>query len=644
MKFYKLNKFISIFLSVLIVLFVTLSCYTNVYADTQSSGNHFGSDVDLSICNKIYDGFDFSDTISKHESFYFSDNVGNKHAVARVGSAWICLFGTRATFNGSQDEQLNYYLSYYAYTGYKSISNSFGNLLSSKLGSITKGGYTLVENALSSNISNVASGISYNESDDSISFDSYSIDKLREEIKLQYYKSNGMFYVTKSGKPTDILKTSWYDDLNLYQEDFNLVSNYDYAIGGNEKAFYFNQSDFAYFYIYSNGPTLADYADLRLQFVNSDLKAIDLPSITGSLNCTDNIDTDDYTCDFSDFYFRLSRWFSSNYRGDRNELLLNDIISKGYTAPDSWGRPTFLTVFWKNNNLNGDSSYDYLDSSGFYSKGDKTLVGFISYEKLFDYVHGDSSSYLGSVINKTGEDISLSIKDMNENLGDKMDELIDSINSGKGNMTSDELQDAIDKGLEDLSKNTEDIKDNTSDILEVLKEQNQILLDILGVTKHIADTVDDIDDNANFSSLMTLLGTVFLGIQNAILYGQNTMDSDDSTDTQIITYDENGIAVYSSGGGTSLDYRGGIFGHFPFSVIYHLYDWLKVLQTEPKCPEFSYNYGFLIGRKDDTECQIIFDLSQYESWRDTISSFMKLSFTLAVAVGTYKKFKGGDLT
>ena len=190
----------------------------------------------------------------------------------------------------------------------------------------------------------------------------------------------------------------------------------------------------------------------------------------------------------------------------------------------------------------------------------------------------------------------------------------------------------------------EEMNNKLDSVLEALNTQNETLLAILGVTKKIADTVDDIDENANFSSLMSLLSTVFLGIQNAILYGQNTLNSDNSTDAQAVIYDEDDIAVYSSGGGTSLDYRGGIFGHFPFSVIYHLYDWLKVLQTEPKCPEFSYNYGFMIGRKDDTECQITFDLSQYESWRDVISSFMKLSFTLAVAVGTYKKFKGGDLS
>ena len=182
-------------------------------------------------------------------------------------------------------------------------------------------------------------------------------------------------------------------------------------------------------------------------------------------------------------------------------------------------------------------------------------------------------------------------------------------------------------------------------ILEALNTQNETLLEILGVTKKISDTVDDIDDTANFNTIISLCGTVFLAIQSAILYGQNTLkDDNNNTTPQSLASNNDDVILYASGGGTSLDYRGGIFGHFPFSVIYHLYDWLKVLQTQPKCPEFSYNYGYLIGMKDDEKCVITFDLSQYEDWRKTISSFMKLSFTLAVAVGTYKKFKGGDVT
>lgn len=110
MYFFSFKRCISI-VFILIILFINIfSCYSVAYADSQSSGGHFGSKTDLSVYNKIYDGFDFSDTIAKHESFYFTDSVGNKHAVARVGSAWICLFGSRATFNGSQDDLLNYYL------------------------------------------------------------------------------------------------------------------------------------------------------------------------------------------------------------------------------------------------------------------------------------------------------------------------------------------------------------------------------------------------------------------------------------------------------------------------------------------------------------------------------------------------------
>lgn len=662
MKLYSLNKYIAFILSISIVLSVVFSCYINAYADNRGSGGNFGSNTDLSLFTKIYDGFDFSETIAKHESFYFSDSVGNKHAVARVGTSWICLFGTRATFNGSQDEQLNNYLSYYAYTGYKSISNSFGNLLSSKLGTITKGGYTLVEDTLSSNIKNVASGISYNESDDSIFFDSSSIDKLREEIKLQYYKDNGMFYVSnRRGNPTDIIKSSWYDDNTLYQEDYNMVSDYDYAIGDGRTAFYFNQSDFAYFYLYTKSESYFgsgnpyNYASLWLQFTDTNLNPITLPNITKSLNCTDSeyVDTSNYTVDFSKFAIRFYKWFPSNVRGDYTQVLLSRIISSADTGDDTSSYGTNPYIHWATNNLTEDSSYDYINSAGFWSKSNKTLVGFVSYEKLFDYIHGESSAYLGSAINKVGEDISFSIKDMNENIGSKMDTLIDTINDKKGSMSADELQNAIDKGLEDLNKTSEDIKDNTEEmnskldsILEALNAQNQTLLAILGVTKKIADTVDDIDEKTDYNSIISTIGTIFNAVQCALLYGQNTLkDSDSSAQAQSVSYSDDDIAVYSDSGGAykpkvlNMDLRSGIFGHFPFSMIYHMYDWCAAFVAEAKAPVFTYNYGFLVGDKDNPELTVSIDLSQYEDWRDVAASFMRLAFTLAVAFGSYKRFK-----
>ena len=612
----------------LIIIFVNISSFYYVaYADNQSSGGHFGSNTDLTPFNKLYDGFDFSDTIAKHESFYFSDSVGNKHAVARVGSAWICLFGSRATFNGTQDEQLNYYLSYYAYTGYKSIANSFSAFMASKLGSLTKGGYTLVENALSSNISTVANDISYSESDDSISIDSNSIDKLREEIKQYYYDMIGLC----QWKPSGTVKS--FVDSSEYRKNFEFEEDYQSA--------YYSKSKYCIASSYANYALFYDDKPDYMYLSNSEKK---------------NLYYDGWHIDFYKLLYRDGSDFSSKLVGedkkglitryDANPLTNVTVTSLYYHA--SYPQKMVLSPSFI---LSSDgSTYDDM-SVKYYSADGSPFLFFKSYAAYYDYINGDQNAYLSSTIEKTGEDITFSINDMNENLGNKMDALIDSINSNKSNMSADELQNAIDKGLADLNKNTEDIKDNTEEmnnkldsVLEALNTQNETLLAILGVTKKIADTVDDIDENANFSSLMSLLSTVFLGIQNAILYGQNTMNSDNSSDAQAVMYDEDEIAVYSSGGGTSLDYRGGIFGHFPFSVIYHLYDWLKVLQTEPKCPEFTYNYGFMIGRKDDTECQITFDLSQYESWRDVISSFMKLSFTLAVAVGTYKKFKGGDLS
>lgn len=623
MKLYSFNKYIAIILSCLMIISVVFSCYINVYADNQGSGGNYGSNTDISLFTKIYDGFDFSESIAKHESFYFTDKAGNKHAVARAGSTWICLFATRATFNGSQDEQLNYYLSYYAYTGYKSISNTFCNFLNSKLGLLTKGGSTFVEDYLSSNISSVADGISYNESDDSISLDSSSIDALRKEIKEYYYNYIGIKEWNSSSTVKDWVSSKDFREAFQYEEDYNNAYGYinsKYCITSNSyMSFFSNNLDTFY---------ISNSEFILLSMDNWSVKFYKVYFYNG---------TDSYSSFIPEDKKGLINRYSYYDYSDVTECTLYYSQSYGfavYPAPSSYK----------------DGGKDEFKRLQFHSSDNSSFKFFSSYSALYNYMHGDQNAYLSSQIEKTGEDISFNIKDMNENLGEKMDSLIDTINSKKEGLTSSELQDLIDKGLDELNKNTDDIKDNTEQmnnkldlIIEALNTQNQTLLDILGLTKKIADTTEEIEKDADFNSLVSLLGTVFLGIESALLYGQNTMrDSNVSTETASLSDDD--IVSYSSGGGTSFDYRGGIFGHFPFSVIYHLYDWLKVLQTEPKCPEFTYNYGFLIGKKDDDDYQITFDLSQYESWRNVASSFMKLSFTLAVAIGTYKKFKGGDLS
>lgn len=506
---------------------------------------------------------------------------------------------------------------------------------------------------------NYLDSINYDEDTQTITMDNTSVDKLREEIKLQYYRDNGMFYIGGSlNKPTDIIKSSWYDDMTLYQEDYNAVSNYDFAIGSDKNAFYFNSSDYAYVYLYLGSDryfgTGYQYSDASvwLQFVDNDLNSITLPNYTKSLNCTESTGNSNYNMPYEEFAFRFHRYISSNVRGNYSEILLNEIknmVRLEYTY-NSYERN--LYVHWKADNLTEYSDYDYVSSSFFYSKPNKIFVGFTSYEALFNYVHGKSSAYLGSAINKVGEDITFSIKDMNENLGEKMDTLIDTINDKKGSMTADELQNAIDKGLEDLNKTSEDIKDNTEEmnskldsILEALNAQNQTLLAILGVTKKIADTVDDIDEKTDYNSIISTINTIFNAVQCALLYGQNTLkDSDSSAQAQAVSYSDD-IAVYSDSGGTykpnvlNMDLRSGIFGHFPFSMIYHMYDWCAAFVAEAKAPVFTYNYGFLVGDKDNPELTVSIDLSQYEDWRDVVASFMRLAFTLAVAFGSYKRFK-----
>lgn len=508
---------------------------------------------------------------------------------------------------------------------------------------------------------NYLNAIDYNEDTQTITMsnDNASVDKLREEIKLQYYRDNGMFYIGGSlNKPTDIIKSSWYDDMTLYQEDYNAVSNYDFAIGSDKNAFYFNSSDYSYIYLYLKtdsyfgSGTPYNNASVWWQFTDNNLNPVTLPNYTKSLNCTEYTSTKEYNMNYNEYAFRFYTWYSSNVRGNYSERLLNNIKERVCidTASTSYGINPH--VQWKTENLTDNSYYDYISSSFFYAKSNKTFVGFTSYDALFDYVHGESSAYLGSAINKVGEDITFSIKDMNENIGSKMDTLIDTINDKKGSMSADELQNAIDKGLEDLNKTSEDIKDNTEEmnskldsILEALNAQNQTLLAILGVTKKIADTVDDIDEKTDYNSIISTISTIFNAVQCALLYGQNTLkDSDSSAQAQAVSYSDD-IAVYSDSGGTykpnvlNMDLRSGIFGHFPFSMIYHMYDWCAAFVAEAKAPVFTYNYGFLVGDNDNPELTVSIDLSQYEDWRDVAASFMRLAFTLAVAFGSYKRFK-----
>ena len=500
---------------------------------------------------------------------------------------------------------------------------------------------------------NYLDSLNYDEDSKTITMsnDNGSVDKLREEIKKYYYNSIGLKEKKSNGTVTSLIDSSDFRACFEYEEDYINAfgyKNYKYCLKTYYGFYYFFNDLKDYIYVSNdsnNDRFLSSYDNWtketwRFRTLRSD-------GTTGFLQPVkeDTVIRYDFTLkvNVSDMYF----WYTPS-NGD-------------------W----VLRPNWNN---------DYSKWVSFYSKDNSSLKFWASYSALYNYLHGDQNAYLSSKIEETGQDISYSIKDMNENLGTKMDELIDSINSGKGNMSADELQNAIDKGLEDLNKNTEDIKDNTSSILDKLEEQNQILLQILGVTEYIAyQTTKDDGSSYTKTDLTNTINKIYNGLGNAILYGKNTLtDSGDNSgaasQSSIVTREDFKLSnnIYtSSGSGISpgtpvvaysladysvyddsndydvgiatqdinnMDIHDGLFGKFPFSVPYQLYEWLQVLQADPVAPKLVYNYGFLLGHKDDQKYDLVIDFNIYEPWANVCKSFLRLSFTLLMAVFIFRHF------
>ena len=218
-----------------------------------------------------------------------------------------------------------------------------------------------------------------------------------------------------------------------------------------------------------------------------------------------------------------------------------------------------------------------------------------------------------------------------------------------------------------------------------MKEQNNILLQILGVTEYIAyQTTKDDGSSYTKTDLTNTINKIYNGLGNAILYGKNTLtnsgdNSGAASQSSIVTREDFKLSnnIYtSSGSGVSpgtpvvayslddcsvyddsndydvgiatqdinnMDIHDGLFGKFPFSVPYQLYEWLQVLQADPVAPKLVYNYGFLLGHKDDQKYDLVIDFNIYEPWANVCKSFLRLSFTLAMSLFLYKKFKGNSI-
>lgn len=487
---------------------------------------------------------------------------------------------------------------------------------------------------------NYLDSLDYDEDSQTITMsnDNGSVDKLREEIKKYYYNSIGLKEKKSSGTVSSIIDSSDFRACFEYEEDYINAfgyKNYKYCL----KTYY------GFYYFFND---LSDYI-----YVSND------SNNDRFLSSYDN---------WTNETWRFRTLKTDGTTGYFQPVKENTVIRYDFTlkvnVSDMYFWYTPSNGDWV---LRPDWNNDYSKWVSFYSKDKTSLKFWASYSALYNYLHGDQNAYLSSKIEETGKDISYSIKDMNENLGTKMDELIDSINSKKESLSADELQKLIDSGLEDIKNNTEDIKDNTSSILDKLEEQNQILLQILGVTEFIAyQEVKENSDQYNMSYLKTLLDSMFTGLFNALMYGENTVD-DKNTDTAsmqsfsvsnaaapVAVYSDD-IAVYDSGGsgggssfgggsdssgGHFFDLKNGLFGKFPFSIPYQCYNWLQILQRDPKAPTFTLDYGYLFGCSGDPKFVLSFDLSRYNDIAEVGRSFCRLFMTLMLALGIYHKNKG----
>lgn len=706
------------------------------------------SALDFSIYDQyktIYDGYDFSSVIAEHKSFNFTDKGGKKHAVKYGVNGWMYTFGRGGFIN--DDSTLNYFLSWYAYRGYNSDQGKIGigivSLLNSKLGVAASAASDIFDSVM---VGTTDIDFEYDDTN-GLSISSDSVDKLREEIKKQYNTLIGLdsYPCTQNTSVKDYVSSSNFRNMFEHEEDYtdsySRFIDYDYCIADyyNNFAFFFNGTDIDDFFYVSNSSS-----DRRLFGGDRVWNEYKIYKYNNN-NVTP-----------------LNMSFSSAvYSGGRSDDSSQTFLYSGFSMFSVFG----------SEHRNGHS-YSF---TCFYKKqGLKDFEFFKSYESLYNYLHGSQTAYLSSKVEQTGEDIKISIDDMNANISDKMDELIDSINNKKDGMSADELQKAIDKGLESLSGKMDDIKDNTQEtntkldsLLSVMQSQNDILMNILGVTTDIYNVVSskDKEDGSSYTiaDLQPHFNKCFTAVKNMVLYGVSSFDDVDTqavdndvgisvvsvdssyimSDTGLIdviggrsyykttsgsayvctfkhngwwgpllvsenansvsydtcgktfTYnctveyasktwyvssDEYSMSNYPSETGFARvlssepmsnssaallllktagvtdtpvvspdypedvvkDYHNGLLGKFPFSVPYQLYEWLQVLQAEPKSPEFSYDYGFMLKYfgVSDVDTVIKFDLSQYDDWAQTARSFLKLSFTLALAVGTYRKFKG----
>lgn len=596
---YMKNRFIILLLSFSILCISIFALPLSIVYATDSYGYTYEEAVDI---------------VNKHNIIYSNEGTPMfiYSSASQLWSAPRYFFTNTYTDKELVDILSSDNVIQYAVT--KAKYESISSQLCKALGYATKGASTLVTDMVAKDNRQFAKG-TYSD-DDGYSLVADSVDKLREQLKKQYYESIGVGVSKPVNTPQFALGklSSLYEYQEDYISDYNNIKGEKYVFG----------------YIGGNG---SDNILLRLNFTDSpDYFYYDSK---GKLCAIDsNLST---LYDFTTTVYAYSVYSNYDFMGASSSLFEYRL---------SYGECGYLGLDFKRSSNN----MFFCVPLYYYSDVNTPLWFFKSYDALYNYVHGSQTAYLSSKVEQTGEDIKISIDDMNTNISDKMNELIDSINNKKDGMNADELQKAIDKGLASLSGKMDDIKDNTQEtnskldsLLNVMQSQNEILLNILGVTTDIYTVVSSKDDEQDkaydINYVQAVFNTMFKGLKNAVLYGQNTIKQDVNQDTD----DVNSLVTDVSS--DKVNYRNGLFGKFPFSVPYQLFEWLQVLCVEPVAPSFTLSYDFLLKDFIDEEnrdnFKLIIDLNddKYKEWADLMRSGEKLAFTIYMAIATYNRFK-----
>lgn len=619
-----MGVFMKRFLCVCMCIFIlTISVLTYFPTCAYAADNDFTLSIPSTADYFNIPASEVSSAISNRGDIYGSDHVLMWRYTPTSTYNWTSADKALWDYTHFSDAQLSAVMqssnAVSALAAFFSAASSNNNIFSSLLsgaGALVSGNsdlFTSLYDKFTGN-KNYLDAIEYDSSSGDLTLLADQVTALRKELKKMYYDSIGLNISKPVGTPQSVISkmSSYYEHEEDYISDFNNIKGEKYVFG--------YLGDTEKIVLKLNFDTEPDYI-----YVGSDNQFIGIDSSLSSL-CT-------FSTTIYSYYI-----YSGTFIGD----MPNNVLY--------WDSYKYSTAGVANCIANHNNHLSYVPLY-YYSDSDKPLWVFRSYEALYNYVHGSQNAYLSSKVEEAGEDIKLSINDMNNNIGSKIDDLIDSINNKKEGMSADELQDAIDKALDSISGKIDNIGDNTEEtnnkldaLLESISSTNEILMQILGVTTDIRDVVKTKDEEGNqytMSDVKDCFNTMYNNLKYSILYGKNVTNNPDAANVSTAAYvSYSDVSTYADNSAETLDYKDGLFGKFPFSVPYQMYEWLQILQTEEKVPQFTYNYGFLIGQKGKQEYDLTFNLSAYQSWADVIKSFLRLSFTLIMSVFIYNKFKG----